>query len=214
MEDLGPVATWARVVHAARTRLDASTAELVGLAALLVSAVASAAALWWWSAPGPALPADTAPVAAPTTLQSPATPASLTVHVSGAVAVPGVHVLSASARVADAVAAAGGATLGGDPGALNLARTLRDGERIHVPRLGEAVPAVTDAHEDAGAPVDLNAASASELEALPGIGPVLAERIVRWRDEHGPFTDVADLRQVSGIGERILAELDGRLVVR
>ncbi|WP_307868732.1 ComEA family DNA-binding protein [Cellulosimicrobium cellulans] len=133
------------------------------------------------------------------------------VHVVGQVAAPGLVTVAADARVADALEAAGGATAEADLAALNLARTVTDGEQILVPRPGEAVPAAGTAPAGAGsatdATVDLNAADAATLDALPGIGPVLAERIVAWREENGPFTAVEELGEVSGIGPAVLADV-------
>lgn len=133
------------------------------------------------------------------------------VHVVGQVATPGLVTVAADARVADALEAAGGATAEADLAALNLARTVTDGEQIVVPRPGEAVPAAGSAAPaagtTAGGAVDLNAADAAVLDALPGIGPVLAERIVAWREENGPFTTVDELGEVSGIGPAVLADV-------
>ncbi|SMF29885.1 competence protein ComEA [Cellulosimicrobium cellulans J34] len=134
------------------------------------------------------------------------------VHVVGQVASPGLVTVGADARVAEAIEAAGGATTEADLAALNLARTVTDGEQIHVPRPGEAVPAAAaaPAHESAGTPggpLDLNTADVAALDALPGIGPVLAERIVAWREENGPFTAVDELGEVSGIGPAVLADV-------
>lgn len=131
--------------------------------------------------------------------------ARLTVHVTGAVASPGVFTVAAGARVADAVAAAGEATGDGEPHRLNLARPLTDGEQVHVPREGEEA-AAQDAGQgpegvDAEGRVDLNRADGAALETLPGIGPARAEAIVEYREEHGPFAEPGDLRAVSGIGE-------------
>nr|WP_216648489.1 ComEA family DNA-binding protein [Isoptericola chiayiensis] len=136
------------------------------------------------------------------------------VHVVGQVARPGLVGLPAGARVADAVEAAGGASDGADLAALNLARTVTDGEQVYVPAPGEEVPAPPPtrsagggAAEEPTAPVRVNEADASTLATLPGIGPVLAERIVARRDENGPFTQVDQLAEVSGIGPVLLDEL-------
>ena len=129
---------------------------------------------------------------------------TIRVHVSGAVTAPGVVQLLADAIVADAVAAAGGAVETADLTSINLAAPLRSGERIIVP---------DTSHRDAGTVhdveegVDLNAATASELEALPGVGPVLAGRIVAFRAERGPFLSVEDLLDVPGIGESKLSQM-------
>jgi competence protein ComEA len=170
-------------------------------------------------------PADPADVVDP---PDGADPPDVTVHVSGAVASPGLHTLPSGARVGDAVQAAGGADPDADPDRLNLARPLQDGEHVHLPRQGEpfpegwaapagtgsATPAPGGEGADAGAPgaadgglVDLNRASEAELEALPGIGPSKAAAIVRHREQHGPFATTGDVREVSGIGEKTFQNL-------
>ncbi len=148
----------------------------------------------------------------------------LTVHVVGAVAQPGVVRVPAPARAVDAVEAAGGLLPEADPRQVNLARPLADGEQVAVPREGEPLPvppagppgadAPTGAAGAAGAPlVDLNRADAATLQTLPGIGPVLAERIVQRREEVGPFERVDDLTTVSGIGTQVLDGLRERATV-
>lgn len=134
------------------------------------------------------------------------TPAAVAVyvHVHGAVTTPGLYRLSEGARVVDAVAAAGGLTDDADAGAVNLARTLLDGEQVRVPVIGETPPA---AGADSAGRVRVNAADAAALETLPGIGPALAQRIIAWRTDNGPFRSVEDLLAVPGIGEKVLAGL-------
>lgn len=131
-------------------------------------------------------------------------PESLTirVHVSGAVVAPAVVELAVGAIVADAVAAVGGATRSADLASINLAATVRAGERVIVPEL---LPHGAAGGSDAAPGIDLNTATASDLEALPGVGPVLAERIVALRNDRGPFLTVEDLLDVPGIGEAKLA---------
>ncbi len=151
----------------------------------------------------------------------------IVVHVVGQVARPGLVRLRVGARVADAVAAAGGARPGADVAALNLARLVVDGEQLHVPKPGEVVTppvpptgaagrgspvggAVGGAPGNSGgspALVSLNAADLATLDTLPGVGPVLAQRIIAWRAEHGRFTSVDELGEVSGIGDKLLAQL-------
>lgn len=132
----------------------------------------------------------------------------LLVHVSGAVAAPGVVHLRMPARVADAVAAAGGATRKADLSLLNLASEVRDGQQIVVPERGSSAGGVPVETADPGdGRVDLNSAGVVQLTTLPGIGPVLAERIVRHREQEGPFRVVEDLLDVAGIGEARLLEL-------
>ncbi len=141
----------------------------------------------------------------PVTASSSTAPATVVVHVAGWVRRPGLVELGEGARVADAVAAAGGVLPGGDLSALNLAAPIRDGDQVRVPAPGESPPNV-DGGSDGGL-VDPNQASAAELERLPGVGPVLAERIVAYREENGPFRTVEDLLDVPGIGEAKLAAL-------
>lgn len=159
-----------------------------------------------------------------------ATAASVVVHVLGAVERGGVVSLPPTSRVTDAIDRAGGATADADLDRLNLARVVTDGERLYVPRVGEQdVPSALDpvdgdggaAAPGAGAAaagpgdsvVDLNTADQAALETLPGIGPGLAGRILAWRDEHGRFTAVEDLLDVSGIGDVRFAELRDRVRV-
>ena len=154
-------------------------------------------------------------------------PSGVMVHVSGAVQRPGLVALPPGARVGDAVAAAGGLTPDADGPGVNLARVLVDGEQVHVPVEGEERPPAPAGEPGAGptaAPgssgidpegrIDLNTASASELETLPGIGPTRAAAIVTHREQHGPFQAPGDLRAVSGIGEATFQNLAPLIVVR
>ncbi len=139
---------------------------------------------------------------------------TITVHVGGWVALPGLVDLAADARVAEAIAAAGGALPGALMEAINLAEPARDGMQIIVP----GPETTSGGGESGGLPsndrrVHLNQATAAELDDLPGIGPVIAERIVAHRTENGPFTAVEDLLDVPGIGESKLASLRDLVVV-
>ena len=134
----------------------------------------------------------------------------VTVHAAGAVTAPGVYRLPAGSRVSDLLSAAGGATADADLDQLNLAAPLADGKRILVPRRGESVAEAAAGSAAADAPamkVDLNTATAEELDKLPGIGPATAEAIIRHRETHGRFRSVTDLLEVRGIGEAKLAQL-------
>lgn len=126
---------------------------------------------------------------------------TVVVHVSGAVQRPGLVTVSSSARIADVIAAAGGADPGADLGGLNLAATVSDGDQVVVPMPGET--SATGGGVERG--IDLNRSSVAELEELPGVGPVLAARIVAFRETNGAFNVVEDLLDVGGIGE---AKLD------
>jgi competence protein ComEA len=146
--------------------------------------------------------------------------ARILVHVVGAVRRPGLVHLDPGARLEDAVEAAGGPTSSAQLDAVNLAGVLADGEQVRIPRRGEAPAqasssgAATGTDADgsgtpgaAGAPVDLNTADAAALDTLPGVGPVLAQRIIDRRTQAGPFTSVDQLDEVSGIGPAMLARL-------
>ncbi|GAB3598948.1 ComEA family DNA-binding protein [Microbacterium tumbae] len=135
-------------------------------------------------------------------------PAEIYVHVLGRVSDPGLFVLDQGARVADALAAAGGTLDDADLQAVNLARPVTDGEQIIVPAVGETSSAQSAAPGSPGeALIDLNAADQAALETLPRIGPALAQRIIQWREENGRFASVDDLLAVPGIGEKMLAAL-------
>jgi competence protein ComEA len=136
------------------------------------------------------------------------------VHVVGAVRHPGVYRLPAGSRARDAVRHAGGVRPYADLGSVNLAALLADGEQVRVPRLAQ--PGSVSGGPGSGAPpaiVHLNGASAEELDALDGIGPSLAERIVGYRVAHGGFRSVDELDEVSGIGPVRLEELRPQLAL-
>lgn len=161
------------------------------------------------SMPGPAEPADDrSATSAPPVAPASSAPERLVVHVAGAVAAPGVYELPAEARVHAAIDAAGGLLAEADPAALNLAARLTDGERVYVSRVGEVPPVVAAPERSPGSsvplgptgPIDLNRASVSELDELPGVGPTTAEAIVDHREQQGPFATVDDLDAVRGIG--------------
>ena len=117
---------------------------------------------------------------------------------------PGLVELAAGARVADAVAAAGGTIAGADLAALNLASPVRDGEQVHIPSGDSSGDRPAGADDGL---VHVNRAVAADLEQLPGVGPVLAERIAAFREDHGPFSAPEDLLGVPGIGEAKLAAM-------
>lgn len=142
--------------------------------------------------------------------------ADVMVHAAGAVRSPGVYRLRAGARVADLVELAGGPLDDSDLDTLNLAATVADGERVYVPRVGEAVPEPPATGEGgpgaspataAGGVVDVNTATAEQLDTLPGVGPATAQAILDERDRRGRFDSVEDLLDVRGIGEAKLEAL-------
>lgn len=155
------------------------------------------------------------PTEARTTAPGGASVRPLLVHVAGRVRRPGLVRLPAGARVADALAAAGGVTRDGEPASVNLARPLADGEQIVVGQRGSAPAAGAPSPPEptAGAVVDLNAATSEQLQQLPGVGPVLAQRILDWRARNGRFSTVDELREVSGVGERRFADLRDKVRV-
>lgn len=200
-----------------RDRLSSlSRAELVGLVAVL-GVTLGGAGLWYVrSLPRPVDVVAEAPASGPSessgAVGAAASP-SITfvlVDVAGWVRQPGVYEFAAGARVVDAIDAAGGARPGAALSALNLAAPLVDGTQILVPREGETVtaaPVPGGSGTAAGGLVNINTASATELEALPGIGEVIAQRIVDHRTANGPFASVDALLDVSGIGDAILGSI-------
>lgn len=165
---------------------------------------------------GPGATAYVAGAGGPT-VTTPGSPARVVVYVTGKVRNPGVFVLASGARVADAIEAAGGLRKGAKPGGINLARRLVDGEQIVAgsPAAADAglasVPGSTMA-PGAGV-VNLNTATAEQLDALPGIGGVIAQRIVDYRNAHGGFQSVDQLKEVPGIGDRKFAEMRDKVSV-
>ncbi|MGC4174959.1 ComEA family DNA-binding protein [Demequina sp.] len=155
---------------------------------------------WWLTRPHAGVEVPLAPISGS---PAPGEGAVVVLDVSGAVEQPGLVELPAGSRVADALDAAGGASADAVLDALNLARRVSDGEQILVPHRGDAE------HAAASGLININQADASQLEQLPGVGPVLAERIVADRDANGPFRSLEDLGRVSGVGDAIVGALEG-----
>lgn len=164
------------------------------------------------------------PRSTPTLHPSP-TPAGLVVQVSGAVVNPGLVHLADGARVDDAIRAAGGASAEADLAQLNLARRMSDGERLVVPKLGDPTQAAAAAPTGRAAQtrvptatpvlnVNINTASADELNRLPGIGPALAQRIIDYRQTNGPFLKAEDIMKVKGIGPAEFGAIKNVIVVQ
>jgi competence protein ComEA len=155
----------------------------------------------------PVVPADSTTVPVGSVTAAPVFP----VYVSGWVATPGVVEVEEGSIVAEAVDAAGGALDGALLETINLARPLAPGDHVQIPGPGDPVlPAPGD---QAGGLISPNRADASQLEQLPGVGPVLAERIVAHREANGPFQTVEDLLDVPGIGEAKLSAIRDLIVV-
>lgn len=140
------------------------------------------------------------------------------VDVKGEVRKPGVYEIDSDARVIDVIQLAGGALEAADLNAINLAAFLQDGQVVYVPKIGEENPYWSgqsgNMNGNENSLVNINRASASELEQLPGIGPSKAMAIIQYREEHGPFSDVQQLLNVSGIGQKTLEKLLPYITVR
>ena len=189
------------------------------LAASLATVVVCVGAVWLISSPPPPTE-ESLPTATSTTVVDPmpatldpstTTPSIVLVHVAGAVIEPGVYELRSGARIRDAIVAAGGPTESADWNAVNLAAVVADATRIYVPAVGEEVPADLTVGPGVvsvpAGPVDVNRATADELDELPGVGPATALAIVTERERNGPFVGVDDLDRVPGIGPAKLAAL-------
>lgn len=146
-----------------------------------------------------------------------AAPKLLVVDVAGAVRRPGLYRLQAGSRIDDAIAAAGGATAKAQLDAVNLAAPVADGEQVLVPGrsaagAAAAAPPASGGAPSPSAPLDLNTATAEQLDALPGVGPVTAQKIIDYRTAHGPFHAVDELQGVPGIGPSKMAQLEGLVI--
>lgn len=205
------VGVFQRISDAAR----ASRSELLLVVLLGFAIVGTGLVVILRSTDPPAPPLERVAAKAEATI-SPSPAKQVVVHVSGQVNKPGVYELPEGSRVQDAVAAAGGPLAEADANALNLAAVIADGQKVTVPKPGEAV--VTDAgtSADPGAPpgkVNLNLATAAQLEELPGVGPVLAERIIGHRQTRGRFTSPRQLLEVSGFGPKKYESLKDQIAV-
>jgi competence protein ComEA len=220
---LGRVRTWLYV----RCGLELKT--VLALAVVLAVACGLAVQHYWAGRPrtvrvppAPMAAAAVRPASRPPAVPAPLTavapggpvaPTTVTVDIAGKVAKPGLRRLAKGSRVADALEAAGGPLPGTDTTALNLARPLADGEQILVGVTPPpSVPGAAAAPGSAAAPLSstplsLNTATEPQLDALPGVGPVLAQHILDFRTQHGSFTSLQQLRQIPGIGPRKYATL-------
>lgn len=210
--------------HRSETSLPRGAAR--ALSAVIVLVALGVAAWSWFSAQGSLVPLDGvaagagAPAGTPTPAAAPTPTAAGTVivHVTGAVGAAGVYELPLGARVDDAIRVAGGLVGEADEAALNRAQVLVDAQQVYVPVVGEALPAAGAPGGGAaggGAPglINVNTASAAQLEELPGVGPALAGRIIEWRESRGRFSSVEDLLDVPGIGPAILEKVRSQVTV-
>lgn len=197
--------------------------KVIGMALVIVAVVAFCGGNLYqeWRAEGEGLTlvkeeAVAGEEAAASASEETAASGEVVVHVAGAVSAPGVYTLPADSRVDDAVRAAG-ATADADLSQLNLAQKLADGQKITVPAAGETpAPADNAAPSDSsqsGALVNINTATQEELESLPSIGEVRAQAIITYREEHGGFRTTDELMEVSGIGEKIFADISPHITV-
>lgn len=181
--------------------------------AILMALLGSMTWIWLGQASETRVPivAETPQSPTPTTEPTPSRAAGLYVHVVGAVARPGIVELPAGARVQAAIEAAGGFTPGADPALLNLAAPVTDGSQIVVGTkeapLGEVRDGSGQTDGKRGSKVNLNTATASELETLPGVGPATSKAIIARREAKGPFTRAEELQEVEGIGPKTYAKL-------
>jgi competence protein ComEA len=203
------------LVHSrhAIARIAAGTVLVIGVAV-------AAFALLRPSTPAPppelTLPIASASSSSASSMGSATTVSGLVVHAAGAVARPGLYRLAPGTRVDDVVAAAGGFAPDADVDRINLAAPVSDGERVYVPRAGEAVPdAASGDSSSSSGPIDLNTANESQLDSLPGVGPATAKAIVDERARRGGrFSSVDDLLNVRGIGPAKLEQLRALVTVR
>lgn len=196
--------------------------KVIGMALVIVAVVAFCGGNLYqeWRAEGEGLTLVQEDATAGETAADSAAPENasgeVVVHVAGAVSSPGVYTLPADSRVDDAVRAAG-ATADADLSQLNLAQKLADGQKITVPAAGETpAPADNAAPSDSsqsGALININTATQEELETLPSIGEVRAQAIIAYREEHGGFRTTDELMEVSGIGEKIFADISPHITV-
>ncbi len=186
------------------------TAVLLLVGLLLAGSIGTLAIRWQPAEAITILPPEPPP---PTPTAGP-----LRIYVSGAVQSAGVYTLPPGSIVQDAILMAGGPAAEADLNRVNLAAGLQDGQQVHVPTVGETVPAGVqgDEADDVAAPawpINVNTASLAELEALPGIGPELAQRIIDYREANGPFETIEGLMDVSGIGEAKFAGIRDLITV-
>jgi len=159
------------------------------------------------------------PQGTPIYLHDAPTPSPLIIDISGAVISPGVYILPRESRVQDAIVAAGGFSSSADQSKINLAHFIRDGEKIYIPQIGEAIPEIPSNIEEQNTalsteyPINLNTAFAEDLEMLPGIGESRAKDIISYREQNGPFLSIEEIQKVPGIGPGIFENIRSLITV-
>ncbi|MDO5065828.1 MAG: ComEA family DNA-binding protein [Propionibacteriaceae bacterium] len=208
-----PTAGPGRLLELGRQHLPVVLALLLGVVLIAVYALGNTSTTETPAQPvaAPSVPATSGP--APSASSGP--PRQLRIHVLGAVASPGVVRVPEGSIVEDALQAAGGLLPEAAPGELNLAATVADGQQVIIgthdePRSEVVTPT---AAVSATGLLDLNTATDQQLQDLPGVGPVLAADIIAWRTEHGPFTEVSQLQEVSGVGPKTYERLAALVTV-
>ena len=191
-------------MHFSPTKMTPALAGLTGAIAMIVAVIASVIIS------GRANDGDVVIISDPADFE-------IAVEVRGAVRSPGVYRLSQDARLNDLLTAAGGVTSDADLAPLNLARRLSDAEVVVIERVSSATPVVALSTQvppqSISYLININTATSAELETLPGIGPVLAQRIIDDRTANGPYRDVADLNRVSGISEKLIDDIRAQITV-
>jgi competence protein ComEA len=201
----------------------AKSGDKASRVALIAPIVAFVFALGWFNSgvpptqviePTPSLYAEEDPLVD----QSALVTTDIFVHVTGAVAKPGVYAAEVGSRVFDIVAMAGGFTKKADQASVNLARLVSDGEQLLVfERASTTNTTTSTSNSSAGSMaatlISLNRATQSELEELPGVGPTLAQRIIDWRSANGGFKSLEDLLEIGGIGDKLFAGIQGKVAL-
>ncbi len=188
---------------------------------VLLNLVVLGGMFFLWRRPEPEPISILTPEPTATPLPTP-TPRPLRVYVSGAVVRPDVYELTHDSIVRDAIDAAGGPTGEADLNRINLARRVHDEEQIYVPQKGEeslpvslpSGPSSPSPSGQGGGKVNINTATAEELDTLPGVGPAIAQRIIDYRTAHGPFQSIEDIKNVRGIGDATFEELKDKITVQ